>query len=107
MGDYGSYQQEMDSTVFSSFKSQYSAKDSWPTLHVVESIRQLHPDKHVTSIMKSYADLIAFAEGRNAKATLIKDGDFQSQRSYSPPKGRVNSGEGKLSEWITFGLYEY
>lgn len=97
-----------DDTVYARFKAHFSESRANTDLSVMESIRKIHPDKHITVVSPSSADLMEFAHADRAEAHLIKDGDeFLSQRLYYAPEGRRKGGDGRLAERVSFGLYEY
>lgn len=111
MGDYGDYgdsSNDAPDTVYGHFKAYSSAKRSDTEINVLEFIRNIHPDHHITAVNKRYADLVTYAQAGNAEAHLIRERDeVISSRLYAPPATRMEGGDGKLGESVTFGLYNY
>ena len=96
------------SPVFSAFKEHCSSPRTNTQLAVLESIRSIHADKHVTVVSASGCDLIEFALAGHAKASLItKDQSYMLQRIYKAPPGRSRNGEGKLLDHVMLGQYDY
>lgn len=108
MGDYGDSSEPVTNSVYGHYKAFSSAKRSDPELNLIEFVRSIHPDQHVTVVNRRYADLVTFANAGNAEARLIRDHDeVISSRLYTPPATRMEGGDGKLGESISFGLYDY
>ncbi|KAK5708583.1 hypothetical protein LTR17_020567 [Elasticomyces elasticus] len=96
------------SPVFTAFKEHFSGKPVNTELAVIERVRSLHPDKHVTTVGTRSVDLLGYAKAGHAQAILITAGDsYLSQRDYDAPASRMDSGDGELSDDIDFGHYEY
>ncbi|UJO24658.1 uncharacterized protein CLAFUR5_13631 [Fulvia fulva] len=109
MGDYGSSSENDNaSTLFGRTKALFSAKTANTELNIVEAIRSIYPDKHVTPVHKGFANLTEFAQAGHATATLRRDGnEYLHNRQYIPPASRMESGDGKLVESVKLGLYDY
>jgi len=94
--------------VMTAFKEHCSGKRTNTELSVVELIRAIHSDKHVTTVSPHTVDLIGYAAAGHAEAHLITAGDsYQSTRVYQAPETRMEAGEGKLGDSVDFGHYEY
>ncbi|TKA75839.1 hypothetical protein B0A55_04382 [Friedmanniomyces simplex] len=94
--------------VLTAFKEHCSGKRTNTQLAVIESIRAIHADKHVTTVSPRSVDLLGYAKAGNAEAQLITAGDsYQSVRKYQAPGSRMESGDGRLSDSVEFGHYEY
>lgn len=108
MGDYAGSSNDVASTVYGHYKDFSSARRSNTELNVLEFIRGVHPDQHVTAVNKRYADLVTYANAGNAEAHLIREtNEVISSRLYAPPTTRMEGGDGKLGETVSFGLYKY
>ncbi|KAK4496434.1 hypothetical protein PRZ48_012414 [Zasmidium cellare] len=108
MGDYGDSSNDAPNTVYGRYKAFSSAQRSDTEINVLEFIRSIHPDQHVTAVNRRHADLVTFANAGNAEAHLIRDTDeVISTRLYAPPVTRMEGGDGKLGENVSFGLYKY
>ncbi|KAF2158619.1 hypothetical protein M409DRAFT_71559 [Zasmidium cellare ATCC 36951] len=108
MGDYGDAGIDASNTVYGRYKAFCSAPRSEMEINVLEFIRSIHPDQHVTSVNRRYADLVTFANAGNAEAHLIREtNEVISSRMYAPPTTRMEGGDGKLGENVAFGLYNY
>ncbi|KAK3618874.1 hypothetical protein LTR56_024388 [Elasticomyces elasticus] len=96
------------SPVFTAFKEHFSGKPVNTELAVIERVRSLHSDKHITTVGTRSADLLGYAKAGHAQAKLTTAGDsYLSQRDYDAPASRMDSGDGELSDDIDFGHYEY
>ncbi|KAK5746375.1 hypothetical protein LTR17_000755 [Elasticomyces elasticus] len=96
------------SPVFTALKEHFSGKPVNTELAVIERVRSLHPDKHITTVSTRSVDLLGYAKAGHAQAKLITAGDsYLSQRDYDAPASRMESGNGELSDDIDFGHYEY
>lgn len=94
--------------VFREFKDHCSATLNYTDLNVLESIREIHSDKHVTVVLPQTCDLLGFASAGHARAQLITSGDsFLNIRTYQAPASRLEGGEGKLGDSVSFGHYDF
>ncbi|KAK4575145.1 hypothetical protein LTR86_000997 [Recurvomyces mirabilis] len=94
--------------VLNAFKTHCSGTRTNTELAVLESLRSIHPDKHITVPSLPQVDLLGFAKAGHAKAHLCTaDHSYHITRLYSPPRTRMTSGAGKLDESVDFGLYNY
>ncbi|KAF2170617.1 hypothetical protein M409DRAFT_51625 [Zasmidium cellare ATCC 36951] len=94
--------------VYDHYTSHFSERRPNSDVALLEAVRSIHPENHVTSIGPWDCDLIGFAGAGHAKATLRRHGNrFNSQRTYSPPRSRMEGGRGTLGKSIAFGLYDY
>ncbi|EME44520.1 hypothetical protein DOTSEDRAFT_72104 [Dothistroma septosporum NZE10] len=108
MGDYGSSPNAHDATLFGRTRALFSAPATNTELNILEAIRSVYPDKHVTPLIKGYADLVAFAKAGHATATLRRDGnEYLNNRFYVPAPSRMSSHDGKLVDGVKIGLYDY
>ena len=93
-------------SVFSQYKKHCAATRINTDLAVTEAIRASHPRCHVTSISTRGCDLIGYAKAGHGTAILQTEGDdFLGQRTYSPPRTRMENSPGKLGDKVTFGLF--
>ncbi|KAK5127612.1 hypothetical protein LTR85_006952 [Meristemomyces frigidus] len=94
--------------VFQAFKEHCSGTRTNTELAVLEAIREIHSDKHITRVLPSSCDLLGFAKAGHASAHLTTSGDsLLSIRSYQTPGSRLEGGEGTLGDSVSFGHYEY
>ncbi|KAK3671890.1 hypothetical protein LTR78_008256 [Recurvomyces mirabilis] len=117
MGQYGTQDQAKDTAavsassglaVLNAFKTHCSGTRTNTELAVLESLRLIHPDKHIAVLSLPHVDLLGFAKAGHAKAHLCTaDHSYHITRLYSPPRTRMTSGAGKLDESVDFGLYNY
>ncbi|KAK5171230.1 uncharacterized protein LTR77_004374 [Saxophila tyrrhenica] len=93
--------------VYNDFKKHCSADRVNTDLAVTISIREKHPDAHVTTISAPDCDLLGFAEAGSLETRLRTEGDnFLAQRTYTPPATRLEQGQGSLGERVGFGFYD-
>lgn len=99
---------ESSTTVWSRFKSQFSAPGEYAELNILEAVRSIHPNKSITVVATPQADLVKFASAGHATAILIRDRDeFLAQAYYIPPESRLIDKDGVIMEKVKFGLYDY
>jgi len=104
----GSQESSTRLPVFDAFKDHCSGQRTYTEVAVIERIREMHPDKHVTAVSPRICDLLGFAEAGHAQAQLITSSDsFVALRYYRCPRSRMDTGDGTLGDSVTFGLYEY
>ncbi|KAK4496980.1 hypothetical protein PRZ48_011429 [Zasmidium cellare] len=108
-GRSGSRNDAENTTVFEHYTSHFSEKRPNSSAALLEAVRSIHPDKHITAIEPYGCDLIGFAlAGGHAKATLVRNGtQFSHTRTYSPPRSRMAGGRGTLGKSIAFGFWDY
>lgn len=95
-------------SVFEAFKEHCSGKRVNSELQTLETIRVIESDKHITPVSPHSCDLLGFAKAGHAVAELITSGDrHQWIRNYRAPPSRMDLGDGKLSDSVQFGLYNY
>ena len=98
----------MKDTVYGRLKSQSDAHYVDVELLVVESIRDLHPDKHLTSVSGKSCPLIRYAEAGHATSRLDTEGNrFLAKRGYIAPTNTLKGTKGTLDLSVEFGLYHY
>ena len=111
MGHAGNPSPDMSSTtlqVFTAFKDHFSAKSVNTEVTLLESIREIHPDQHITVTAPHFCELLSYAKAGHAQAELLKTGDsFSTERTYTAPTSRLEQGDGKLDEQVDFGYYNY
>lgn len=92
--------------VFAKFKDHCSEKRTNTALFLLETLRECHPNDHITIIAAQTCDLLGFAGAGHMLAHLdTSSNSFISQKTYKAPTSRVSGGEGKLSDGVTFGFY--
>ncbi|MCJ1229208.1 hypothetical protein MMC12_005873, partial [Toensbergia leucococca] len=97
-----------DKQAFESFLEHSDAHRVATGVAVLDSLRKIHRDYHVTLTSASTCDLLAFARAGNAKAELeVKDEGYLSQRVFKPSARRLDESPGTLNDHVNFGKYHY
>lgn len=74
---------------------------------IVSFLRGRYPDWTVT-VTPGKTGLIAFAQAGQAKAELdTKTDSLSAWRLYAPPSQRISQDEGKMTDKVHFGKYDY
>ena len=110
MGDHGVTTDDSagQKSIYNIFKTNFTHSHEYGELLAHDAISKLYPDKHITPVLDRHANLFKFADAGHAKAELVRDGDdFLTLREYAPPATRMEGGDGKLGEYVKFGLYKY
>lgn len=95
-------------SAFKIYKNHFNAHRHDTDVILLNGLRALHPDHHVTTISPTFCDLLAYSEAGNAKAELDVSSDaYQAQRIYRATSGRSDESPGKLSDQVSFGKFHY
>ncbi len=93
--------------VYQDFKKHCSSDRVNTDLAVTVSIRERHRDAQVTTISAHDCDLLGFADAGHLDTRLSTQGDnFLARRTYTPPTTRLEEGQGRLGEKVSFGYYQ-
>ena len=94
------------SDVYRNFRGHCSGKRVHTDLATIVAIRNAHPDCHVTPVNARSCDLAGFANGGHGTANIQCEGDnFIQERTYNPPRTRLEEGDGTLGDRVHFGFY--
>lgn len=112
MGHYGTATPTLSDSngapaaVFHSYKQHSDAKRVNTDLAIKTTIRDCHPDCHITTVGAREVSLVQYAEAGHGTITLHTDGDnYLADRDYSPPPTRLAGGNGSLADKVNFGFY--
>jgi transitional endoplasmic reticulum ATPase len=98
---------------FSSFKDHCSGSRISTRLAVLESLRDAHPECHITCVDRSEYDFLGYATKGHAQAELLALSDthnrelIDAKRNYKRPSRLVESASGSLDDNVYFGRYQY
>lgn len=114
MGQYGTEDQQISRntatnlTVFERFKQHCSGTRTNTELAVLETLREIHADKHITRVHPQTCDLFGFAKAGHASLRLItSEGNLISLRTYQAPVSRLENSNGTLGDTVSFAYYDY
>jgi len=85
--------------------SDRSREDS--ELVAFQSLRNAHPEYHVTRTAPSKCDLLGYARAGHATATRDDDELFDALRAYQEPGSRMEKKPGVLADQVKFGRWSY
>lgn len=105
MGDYGKEATAGD--VYAKFNEHCDGSRVNTDLRVIEAIRAVHPNCHVTTISATTCDLSGYAAAGHAALNLDTANDrYIARRNYKAPRSRLEGGLGNLGDSITFGKHK-
>ena len=94
--------------VFQDYQKHNSGLQSSSETAIVSTLRGRYPDWTVTVTPTGSTGLIAFAEAGQAKAELdTKTESLSAWRLHSLPSQRISHDEGRMTDKVHFGKYDY
>lgn len=89
--------------------NEHSNKNRVATgLTILQALRDIHQDFHVTLVSSNNCDLLGYAGAGHAKSELDTEGEaFHAQKTYQAPSRRSEDSQGTLADHIVFGKYDY